>query len=90
MPEVTETFESICVLDCPDAYTLEVEVADGRVVSLDGGHRNPLTEGYICAKVRSQMVDHMYGEHRLQYPGRRVGEKGKGEVDKEKDGEGRI
>ncbi len=82
MPEVTQTFESICVLDCPDACTLEVEVADGRVVSLDGGHRNPLTEGYICAKVRSQMVGHMYGEHRLQYPERRVGEKGTGEFER--------
>ena len=80
--EVTQTLESICVLDCPDACTLEVKVADGRVVSIDGGHRNPVTEGYICGKVRSQMVDHMYGEHRLQYPARRVGAKGAGEFER--------
>ena len=36
MKDATQTLESICVLDCPDACTLEVEVADGRVVSIDG------------------------------------------------------
>jgi len=67
---------SICVLDCPDACSLEVEVAEGRLVSVDGDRRNPLTEGYICAKVRSQLRDHIYGEARVHRPLLRTGAKG--------------
>lgn len=71
------TVETACPLDCPDNCTLHVEVEQGRVVSLDGGTRNPVTDGFICAKVR-RFADHVYGEHRLQYPEVRDGAKGSG------------
>ena len=71
-----EIRHSICVLDCPDACSLEVEVEGGRLVSIDGGSKNPLTEGYICGKVRTQMIDHLYGEARLTRPLARRGPKG--------------
>src|SRR5262249_59376937 len=67
--------ESHCPLDCPDACSLEVKVADGRVVSIDGSRVNPLTNGYICAKVR-RYPEHLYGPDRLLYPARRRGGKG--------------
>jgi anaerobic selenocysteine-containing dehydrogenase len=74
-------FPSACPLDCPDACSLEVRVADGRVVKVDGDHRNPVTGGYICAKVR-RTPDHLYGPDRLLYPARRVGPKGEGRFER--------
>src|SRR5262249_58081469 len=71
--------ESHCPLDCPDACSLEVKVADGRVVSIDGTRVNPLTNGYICAKVR-RYPEHLYGPDRLLYPARRRGGEGEGPV----------
>ncbi len=70
---------SHCPLDCPDACSLVVTTDDDRVVSVDGSHRNPLTEGYICSKVR-RLPDLLYGPERLLEPAIRVGPKGSGEV----------
>ena len=69
----TET--SACPLDCPDACSLAVVVDDGRLVSLDGDRRNPLTDGFICSKVRN-FARHAYGDERLRHPLVRVGAKG--------------
>jgi anaerobic selenocysteine-containing dehydrogenase len=69
--------ESACPLDCPDACSLDVTVAAGRVVAVGGSDRNPVTRGYICAKVR-RFPEHMYGESRLLHPGIRTGRKGEG------------
>ncbi len=72
-----EVLASACPLDCPDACSLEVRVVDGRVVKVDGSRLNPVTQGYICAKVR-RVPEHLYGPDRLLYPARRVGPKGAG------------
>ncbi|MEM8963984.1 MAG: molybdopterin-dependent oxidoreductase, partial [Acidobacteriota bacterium] len=66
---------SACPLDCPDSCSLDVTLEDGKVVKLDGSHRNPITDGYICSKVR-RFPSHLYGEARLRHPLRRVGKKG--------------
>src|SRR4249919_1859092 len=67
--------ETACPLDCPDSCTLSVAVRKGRVVALDGGHSNPVTKGYICAKVR-RFGERVYGPDRLLYPAIRKGRKG--------------
>jgi anaerobic selenocysteine-containing dehydrogenase len=69
--------ESACPLDCPDACSLDVTVAGGRVVAVGGSEKNPVTRGYICAKVR-RYPEHMYGEARILHPGIRAGRKGEG------------
>lgn len=69
------TLRSACPLDCPDTCSLEVEVSDGQLVSLDGSKLNPLTDGFICGKVRG-IKDHVYGDERLRYPLIRTGPKG--------------
>jgi anaerobic selenocysteine-containing dehydrogenase len=69
--------ESACPLDCPDACSLDVTVADGRVVAVGGSEKNPVTRGYICAKVR-RYPEHMYGPARILHPGIRNGGKGAG------------
>jgi anaerobic selenocysteine-containing dehydrogenase len=62
-----ETLRSACPLDCPDACSLEVKVDGGRVVAVDGSREDPLTDGFICAKVR-RFPEHMYGPDRVLQP----------------------
>ncbi len=71
------TVRTACPLDCPDSCTLDVTVEKGRVVKIDGGNANPVTGGYICAKVR-RFDERLYGEDRLLYPAVRKGAKGQG------------
>jgi anaerobic selenocysteine-containing dehydrogenase len=73
----TSTVDTACPLDCPDACTLSVTVQHGKVIALDGSHRNPVTDGYICAKVR-KFDQRLYGADRLLYPAVRTGRKGEG------------
>src|ERR1051326_4590904 len=70
--------ESACPLDCPDACSLSVTVQHGKVVAIDGSHKNPVTEGFICAKVR-RFAERVYGPDRLLYPSVRTGRKGAGQ-----------
>ncbi|MBM3771812.1 MAG: molybdopterin oxidoreductase family protein [Acidimicrobiia bacterium] len=69
--------ETACPLDCPDSCTLAVTVRHGKLLSLDGGRVNPVTNGFICAKVR-RFGDRVYGPDRLLYPAVRKGRKGEG------------
>jgi anaerobic selenocysteine-containing dehydrogenase len=71
------TVRSACPLDCPDACSLHVDVEEGKVVAVDGSHDNPLTDGYICAKVR-RLPEWLYGTDRVLEPAVRVGPKGEG------------
>ena len=71
------TLPSACPLDCPDACSLDVTVEGGRVAALDGNDLNPLTHGYICAKVRA-FADHVYAKERILHPAVRRGAKGEG------------
>jgi anaerobic selenocysteine-containing dehydrogenase len=70
--------ETACPLDCPDACSLNVTVQRGKVICLDGSHKNPVTDGYICAKVR-RFGERVYGPDRLLYPAIRIGRKGEGQ-----------
>jgi anaerobic selenocysteine-containing dehydrogenase len=69
--------ETACPLDCPDACSLSVTVQHGKVITIDGSHKNPVTDGYICAKVR-KFGERVYGPDRLLYPAVRKGRKGEG------------
>ena len=71
------TVDTVCPLDCPDSCSLEVTVQDGRVTRIDGSHLNPVTAGFICAKVR-RFGERLYGPDRLLYPAVRTGAKGAG------------
>jgi len=80
-PETT-VVASACPLDCPDNCSLDVTVAGDRVVRIEGATaRNPLTEGYVCAKVR-RFGEHVHGEERIRFPQRRVGRKGEGHFER--------
>ena len=44
---------------------------------MTGSQRNPVTDGFICGKVR-KIADHLYGADRVLYPMLRTGPKGSG------------
>src|SRR5438132_12956565 len=69
--------ETACTLDCPDSCSLAIKVQHGKVVEIDGSEKNPVTGGFICAKVR-RFGERVYGPDRLLYPGVRTGSKGEG------------
>jgi anaerobic selenocysteine-containing dehydrogenase len=65
-----------CPHDCPDTCAVVTEVENGRAVVFRGAD-DPITRGWLCAKVRPYL-DHVYHADRLQHPLRRVGPKGAG------------
>ena len=73
----TSVVETACPLDCPDACSLNVSVQTGKVVAIDGSHKNPVTNGYICAKVR-KYEERIYSADRVLHPLVREGRKGEG------------
>ncbi len=66
-----------CHHDCPDTCVWEVEVTDGRAVSLRGQADHPFTDGQLCPKV-NRFLDRVHHPDRLLRPLRRVGPKGSG------------
>ncbi len=69
--------DTACPLDCPDSCSLAVTVQHGKVINIDGSSKNPVTGGFICAKVR-KFDQVAYGPDRLLYPAVRKGRKGEG------------
>ncbi|MGB4872789.1 MAG: molybdopterin oxidoreductase family protein [Candidatus Promineifilaceae bacterium] len=67
-----------CPHDCPDTCGLITEVENGRAVNFYADPDHPITQGWLCAKVRPYL-DHVYHPDRLQTPLRRIGPKGSGE-----------
>jgi len=67
-----------CPHDCPDTCGVITEVQDGKAVDFHGDPDNPITRGWLCAKVRPYL-NHVYHPDRLLYPLRRVGPKGGGQ-----------
>ncbi len=83
--------DTVCPLDCPDSCSLTVGVEAGKIAVIDGTTENPVTDGYICAKVR-RFGERVYGPDRLLYPAVRRGPKGLGQFERVSWGEalGRI
>lgn len=73
-------FRGACPHDCPDtcATRVEVDPATGRAVSFTGEPDHPITDGWLCAKVRPYL-ERVYAPDRVLYPMRRTGPKGSGE-----------
>ena len=67
-----------CPLDCPDTCSLEVTVEAGRITKVDAAPGNPLTQGFICQKVKHH-AERVYGPDRVLSPLVRTGAKGSGE-----------
>ena len=74
----TTHIRGACPHDCPDTCGTIVEVVDGRAVAFYADPDHPITDGWVCGKVRPYL-DHVYHPDRLTHPLRRVGPKGSGE-----------
>ena len=78
------TITTACPLDCPDGCSLSVTVEGDRITGIDavpeGEAANPLTDGWICRKVR-RMTRRIHGDGRLRTPMRRTGPKGSGQFE---------
>ena len=75
---VTTHHTTACPLDCPDTCSLTVTVTDGRLTNVDAGPGNPITEGFICQKVKHHPA-RVYAPERVLTPLIRIGAKGMGE-----------
>ncbi|MFZ9482320.1 MAG: molybdopterin-containing oxidoreductase family protein [Ilumatobacteraceae bacterium] len=74
----TRQVHTACSLDCPDVCSLVVTVTDGRITTVDAAPGNPLTDGWICSKVRKS-ARRVYAPERVLTPLVRTGPKGVGE-----------
>jgi anaerobic selenocysteine-containing dehydrogenase len=77
-PATTTFVRGACPHDCPDTCGTIVEVIDGRAVGFRGDPNHPITDGWLCGKVRPYL-EHVYHPDRLTTPLRRVGPKGAGQ-----------
>ncbi len=75
------TTHSVCPLDCPDRCSLDVTVEAGKVTAIAGSRVNPITDGFICDKVR-HFTERQYGADRLLHPMRRSGPRGSGQFER--------
>ena len=75
-----EIRRSYCGLCHPRCGTL-LHFTDGRVVKVTGDPDHPVTRGAICERSRL-MPDHLYHADRLNYPLKRIGDKGGGQWQK--------
>ncbi len=66
-----------CPHDCPDTCAVVTTVENGRAIQFNAEPDHPVTQGWLCAKVRPYL-DHVYHPDRLQVPMRRTGPKGGG------------
>ncbi|WP_420644885.1 molybdopterin-containing oxidoreductase family protein [Candidatus Leptofilum sp.] len=74
----TQLVRGACPHDCPDTCGIVTEVENGRAVKFYADPDHPITQGWLCAKVRPYL-NHVYHPDRLTYPLRRVGPKGSGQ-----------
>ncbi len=67
-----------CPHDCPDTCATITEVRDGKAIRFYAEEDHPITQGWLCAKVRPYL-ERVYHPDRLTTPLRRVGPKGSGQ-----------
>jgi anaerobic selenocysteine-containing dehydrogenase len=73
-------FQAVCSLDCPDQCGLLLHKENGKIIKVEGDPQHPVTQGYICNKVRN-MTERIYDENRLKFPLKRTGPKGEGKFE---------
>ena len=66
-----EKIYGACPHDCPDTCGMVTEVENGRAVNFYADPDHPITNGWLCAKVRPYL-DHVYHPDRLHYPLRQL------------------
>lgn len=62
--------KTVCHRDCPDTCFLDVTVEDGKILSVRGSRKNPVTRGFICPRGTGD-PKRVYSRKRVLYPHRR-------------------
>jgi anaerobic selenocysteine-containing dehydrogenase len=73
--------DTVCPLDCADTCSLKVDVEANQITRVRGSKLNAFTDGKICTKVATGMVEWVHGVNRIMTPLRRVGPKGDAEFE---------
>ena len=79
--KATQHFAGICRGGCSGHCFLDVHVRDGQVVRTTAGKMADERYDRICSKGLSH-VGRMYSSKRIQYPMRRIGERGEGQFER--------
>lgn len=69
--------KSTCPRDCYDTCSILTTVEDGRAIRLEGNSQHPITQGFICWKIKNALK-FVYSPERLLHPLKRIGPKGAG------------
>jgi anaerobic selenocysteine-containing dehydrogenase len=77
MSEKEEVKKANCFF-CPLSCAVLVKIQNGRVLSIHGNPDSPVSQGYNCERSKAA-PEHLYHKDRLNYPRKRVGERGEGE-----------
>lgn len=56
-----------CTLDCFDICKFNIQVAEGKIVKIEGDKNHPYTRGIICSKGK-KLVDRLYHPKRITTP----------------------
>ncbi|MEE9514684.1 MAG: molybdopterin-dependent oxidoreductase [Candidatus Brocadiales bacterium] len=67
--------KTTCPRDCYDTCSILTTVEDGRAVKLEGNPKHPVTQGFICWKIKNALK-FVYSPERVLYPLKRTGPKG--------------
>ncbi len=66
-------WKTACPLNCYDVCGFIVTTEDNKLISIDGDHDHPVTQGKICGKGK-MIKDRIYDPRRILYPQKRIGE----------------
>ena len=74
--KLTEVKRALC-FGCWLQAGVLATIENGRLVKLKGEPGHPVNQGWICERSKA-FIEHLYHEDRLNYPLKRVGERGEG------------
>ena len=78
--KLTEVKRALC-FGCWLQAGVLATIEDGRLVKLKGEPGHPVNQGWICERSKA-FIEHLYHDDRLNYPLKRVGDRGEGRWEK--------
>jgi len=80
-PLERKVVRAACPHDCPDTCAMQITVENGVAVKIEGAKDHPFTAGTLCTKV-ARYLERTYSKERVLHPMKRVGGKGRGELER--------
>jgi anaerobic selenocysteine-containing dehydrogenase len=76
MAKQEELKKTVCAF-CTNLCGVLVHVEDGKITSIEGNQGHPLSQGFVCERIRLA-AKWLYHSQQLMYPLKRVGKRGEG------------